>query len=873
MAPDKVLSIMNSRINSLESQMKIQLVTNQMLKSSLAEDTKVQDRYDELSSKIVLLERQLDTEKRRVGKIDKQIHHLQTVQSNVDRSLKLIDQKIALLTSAHFSGISGHQYVASSGAAGTSDSILQLLQTPLPELNGPSEAGGVGGSGRSTMRESQRIQSMKSFLREKRLSSRIETSSPPPHGSGASGGGTNGDLNRPLYSQLSSLQDFDEDGPGGLSSVDSQGLLDEYVLERIDNLDSMINDTLLQKVHETEKLNRQMTHELKTVQDTVKELEVLTSDKANGGGAGGGMGMGLLDYDYNSLQERNLKSLSYDLKEHWEKVLEETDKKLQRIDLIMKQSSDITSATSGGTSTLLPHHLSLGGVVATSGSHGYDDITKKLFSFKNKLKLFFESFSQCMEQVNANGGLNTAPPGSDREHSNHSSARLNAPHSNTGNGRDRESSLTNRELILNTLTPLLKDLLHDSYDIQKTEMSIKDSLQQKLPGQLSNTSLPVSCTIQTKLPELLKPTQKKTIQFLNKGISKLQLQHQLTSLLETVSTLVPTHLYQQTNEDMKIALTLKADQKTVDLLSLKKASLIDLQKFREYVNDEIDSMRETLVKNASNSMKLLSSLTHTSNPNGGAGNGTSSSTELEDRFQILLSQFLDLKKSISGYVPRTEIESALQAILEEIRVVKRGSVERETLQEKLKMKADRDEIDKLLNLLSASIGSPLNGTAIAMHLKCLSCDKPINPFLPLTGAGAGGGTSSHFTNRPITPSSSSEDRDIKDNRDSLKGMGRATTASAVSRGGGGLLTSKSTSQLPPVGYNNTSATVHVFPSHLPCSPLIPYCFALSRVLEPPILSCYRSAIIKESPVEQKWRHSNSGRWWSPGVLHVSFLRP
>lgn len=44
MTPEKILSIMNGRINSLESQMKIQLITNQMLKNSLHNDAKIQDR-------------------------------------------------------------------------------------------------------------------------------------------------------------------------------------------------------------------------------------------------------------------------------------------------------------------------------------------------------------------------------------------------------------------------------------------------------------------------------------------------------------------------------------------------------------------------------------------------------------------------------------------------------------------------------------------------------------------------------------------------------------------------------------------------------------------------------------------------------------
>jgi hypothetical protein len=36
-------------------------------------------------------------------------------------------------------------------------------------------------------------------------------------------------------------------------------------------------------------------------------------------------------------------------------------------------------------------------------------------------------------------------------------------------------------------------------------------------------------------------------------------------------------------------------------------------------------------------------------------------------------------------------------------------------------------IRRLLSILSSSIGNPANGTAAALH-KCLTCDKPLNPF-------------------------------------------------------------------------------------------------------------------------------------------------
>jgi hypothetical protein len=85
---------------------------------------------------------------------------------------------------------------------------------------------------------------------------------------------------------------------------------------------------------------------------------------------------------------------------------------------------------------------------------------------------------------------------------------------------------------------------------------------------------------------------------------------------------------------------------------------------------------------------------------------------------------------------------------------------------------------RLLNLLSASIGNPSNGTALAMHLKCLSCDKPINPFA-------------------LHPNSLDEEDRVTWSRDMNDSPKARPSSTGFNKGG--LLTSKSTSQLPPVG--------------------------------------------------------------------------
>ena len=128
---------------------------------------------------------------------------------------------------------------------------------------------------------------------------------------------------------------------------------------------------------------------------------------------------------------------------------------------------------------------------------------------------------------------------------------------------------------------------------------------------------------------------------------------------------------------------------------------------------------------------------------------------------------------------------------------------------------------RLLNILAASIGDPSNGSALAMHLKCLSCDKPLNPF----GIGANGGSGGNGGGQGLTQLLSSNDDDDRlnwstyprnDNPVSPLSHRPNTTNTANNR----MLSSKSTPQLrhstealPPVnnqlGMNSIQQVQHI----------------------------------------------------------------
>lgn len=72
--------------------------------------------------------------------------------------------------------------------------------------------------------------------------------------------------------------------------------------------------------------------------------------------------------------------------------------------------------------------------------------------------------------------------------------------------------------------------------------------------------------------------------------------------------------------------------------------------------------------------------------------------ELSKRFEILHLHFRDLEVFCDSFVPRKEVEDAMQAIFKEVKNMRATGVTMQMLKDSLKLKADADEFKRYMSL-------------------------------------------------------------------------------------------------------------------------------------------------------------------------------
>ena len=282
-----------------------------------------------------------------------------------------------------------------------------------------------------------------------------------------------------------------------------------------------------------------------------------------------------------------------------------------------------------------------------------------------------------------------------------------------------------REDIITTIYDVMEDVRQDAQQVVAFEEEIRQIIEHKDPG----TALTVS-QIPTHLPELLQEACDKTTEVLGEKIQKYDLAVKIDNLTALLNSKVDIRNFITMEEEMRIALTLKADQKAMESGLDKKSSIGDAEKFREYVTDEIDAMRAMLATSSKRVQNFQSQ-------------GASSAdfevmtSGLNQRMDKLYKNMQETSTRVDGLVPRQEIETALQALLNEVKAVRGACVEKKTMEDRLQHKAHNHEVEKLLSILQATVGDPLSSQQAAIQ-KCLVCDKPVNPF-------------QQTTNRPNSP--------------------------------------------------------------------------------------------------------------------------
>ena len=110
---------------------------------------------------------------------------------------------------------------------------------------------------------------------------------------------------------------------------------------------------------------------------------------------------------------------------------------------------------------------------------------------------------------------------------------------------------------------------------------------------------------------------------------------------------------------------------------------------------------------------------------GGGGASSSQVQELSTRIELLLKHMQDLQTSCQTFIPREEVQEAMKAVLYEIKVIKMNTVNVNKFKEVTDLKADREEMHSLMQILNDSLGDMMGmNVSSAAKLRCLLCDKP-----------------------------------------------------------------------------------------------------------------------------------------------------
>lgn len=165
-------------------------------------------------------------------------------------------------------------------------------------------------------------------------------------------------------------------------------------------------------------------------------------------------------------------------------------------------------------------------------------------------------------------------------------------------------------------------------------------------------------------------------------------------------------------DKIKAILTSKADMATVENITATKASVKELRKLKEKLLAEgvpqsvMDDTRTAGIKSSFGDEE--------------------DSNVFSRKFEALHKEFQDLKAFSKQYVPREEVNEAMQSVIQEIKQVKLNSVGLSNFNAALKTKADDTQVQRLITALRGAMGNLEARNSAAGYLRCLLCDKPVN---------------------------------------------------------------------------------------------------------------------------------------------------
>lgn len=644
MTPDKLIKNFQTRLQLIEGTLKSQEIKNQMFQEIYEKDKGINDRFDELTHRVVLLERNMNSDKKRLTKIETSLFTLLSVQSKMENAIKLMDQKIIALIRKHSfkhsssnggnspnvnGNINGNNHTINSGRHNSNPTLSHLpsidgdgtdmfeyspqdeqleldniLHTSIGDFHIPIDTSELLAHHPPAPKyESPLVREKKELLRQTSLKKSKSTESIPGDDNietlpskmikNSLENQQQNDLERG-YSGGSfgeALEGIDEAAEG---DVDSEALMEEYLLEQVEALNTTINEEVLKTMKQQQEQINQL---LKQINDK-QANELLQKHKSK---------ESIWNENENKLKQLLIIEFQI-ICNGWKEVIDEFDKQVSKMDYKMRQTSEIPNTD----------HI-------------------KMYNLRQQLK----------NKINIMNDLN-----------------------------DEINILENSDDILNKICPFLNELMNDSNEINSLE------------GNLNERSGLVKEIIRNLFKKFEFIVQK-TIKLMNKNISNYNLNNKLNDLNSNLNKIINHEIKNEIKQnEIKF-------QTNFNEMNDKINDIFDKQdSFMNFVNES----KENDLKNKMNDLKtdLKNEIKNEINKKfNNYSNLLLKNNELNAKIEAINNELNQLNETFQqNNISREEIEGIFENLFNEIKNIKKNSFEKESLNEKLKKKVDVGEIDK-----------------------------------------------------------------------------------------------------------------------------------------------------------------------------------
>jgi len=287
-----------------------------------------------------------------------------------------------------------------------------------------------------------------------------------------------------------------------------------------------------------------------------------------------------------------------------------------------------------------------------------------------------------------------------------------------------EESMASFDLLRSgTETALALFPVLDSLTVAADELLVLDA-EIKNSGKSSKMLSDIICLDNTAnlRPQLLGACSS-SIPILEEVDDKVLIRRRMDKIDALLNRKADFNSLKNTEHDLKRLIDLRVNKEELKAFLDKKASLSDLERLKDILHRKIDTMKDfTDITRPGNGDRDEVSRDH----NTGKDIMLKDAAELVKRFDILHKHFRELQMFCGTFVPRDEVHEAMQAVVNEVKVIRSSAVTIPVFKDALKLKADNEELQRLISTLSSAIGdfSGLSNSS-ALHAKCLVCDKPV----------------------------------------------------------------------------------------------------------------------------------------------------